>query len=666
MAERYTKLFSLEDNLYCEGAPLIIRGGRLLRDGYTGKLLAQLKFQNISCKTITTAELRLTTVDSAGRLAEDPVVHRYLDLNVPRDSDFGQKSAVVIPGADIQYFTAVVTEVIFDDGSSWTLDNRPWKALKEHKLLADEFQDEELATQYRIRYGTDCKFAPVEDAELWFCTCGAVNHLDERSCHNCRRVYSALKDVNISSLKSECAERLENEKEQQAQDDIDAKEKRKNLRSLVLALIPVFIVIALVCVFVPREIKNHERYENAQALVDSGQYDKAAEAFDSLGNYKDSSTQSESNIPYERNLELMRYAETANPVGLKLIDVNQSSLSEDDDISIIMYQAAADRFKELGDYKDSAELSEKCLKAIEDIKTAKLQAKYDDAAALLADKQFCLARDAFVELGSFKDSASMAKEAIYQKAMQLFGFMSQQNIRNVWVKLSTETDVPGIISFSKDFALSNGEGYITEFKAACGKDKVDFVLEDQPSEGLVPFQDALTELFKSLGDYKESSDYIPQITRLCDYTREFYELVEKGDVYGAYDWLSAYEYEFEDRDYWLNLLEMYKPYCGYWVLNTGDRSLIPYIAGDSNNGTNVCTGFTTSVIIGDGTATLKLDTDDGKYTLNFTTELGNAKGFSSSIPPFNYFVNISVLNKLAIMKYNSAGNILSSCDYSPS
>ena len=50
MSERYSKLFSLPENLYAEGAPVIVSAGNLLKDNQTGKVLAQLKIKNITEK----------------------------------------------------------------------------------------------------------------------------------------------------------------------------------------------------------------------------------------------------------------------------------------------------------------------------------------------------------------------------------------------------------------------------------------------------------------------------------------------------------------------------------------------------------------------------------------------------------------------------------------
>lgn len=661
MSERYTKLFALEKDQFCPGSPLIICAGALLMDNYSKKLLAQLKFKNIENRTINSVKISITMLDSAGREFGEPIEYQYLDLNIKRDDEFGQKTAFVLQSPNVRSYRVAVTEILFDDSTQWIWDKSPWQALNPMLSLKEALGDEELASQYRIRYGLDCEFEPQEQQGLWFCTCGAVNHLDERSCHSCHRVYSALKDVNISSLRCECAERLKAENEQQQEAVECTKEKRKKRHSLYLALIPLTIIIALIIVFVPGEVKKARAYDSAANLLASGKYAEAESAFEALGNYRNSAAQVKKNIPYEKALNIMHCAEKADPEGLKLIDVSLSSLKKDDNISLILYQAAAERFGAIGDYRDSLKNQELCLAAIDNIHTANLQAEYDKAVSLLKGKNYLAARDAFQALGDFSDSPKMVKEAVYQKALSLYSFMENNDIRSVYAKLSTDTELPSEFSLSKDAALSRAEGFVTELKDACGGDKADISLDDKAPEGFLPYYEALTNLFTSLGEYEDSSGYIAKIQDLCDYTKDFFNFVNDGNVQGAYDWLNAYEEEFENRDRWLELLELYMPFCGSWQLSTGDTSLIPTAAGK----TEPCNFFTSSVVVGLDTVTLRINVSGNEeYTFEFTAEAGTTRFSNSDYPPYNYLAAISVLKRLAFMKFDDSGNMISSCDYS--
>ena len=661
MSERYKKLFTLEKDQFCVGSPIIIRAGALLMDNFSKKLLAQLKFKNIDNRTVSSVKVSITMLDSAGRVFGDAVEYQYLDLHVGRDEEFGQKTAFVLQSSNARSYSVAVTEILFEDSTQWIWDKSPWQSLSPMLSLKDALGDEELAAQYRIRYGLDCEFEPHEQQGLWYCTCGAINHIEERSCHSCHRVYSALKDVNVSSLRCECSDRLKLEDEQQQEEVECTKEKRKKRRSVYLALIPMVIIFAIVIAFVPGEVKKARAYQSAESLLSAGKYEEAVSAFEALGSYRDSVTQVKKNIPYEITLNIMHCAETGDPDGLKLIDVSPSSLNEDDNISLILYQAAAERFASFGDYRESVQNQELCLSAIDDIHTAELQDEYDKAAVLLEERNYLAARDAFQLLGDFSDSQQMVSEAIYQKALSLYAFIENHDIRSVYAKISTDTEVPTQFSLSKDAALERAEGFVTELKDTCGKDKVDISLDDEVPEGFLPYQEAVINLFTSLGDYKDSADYIPKIKDLCDYTKGFFTLVNYGDVQGAYDWLNAYEDEFENRERWIELLELYMPFCDSWSFATGDTTLIPTAAGMTQS----CKEFTSSVVVGLDTVTLRIHvTGDEEYTYEFITEAGETTFRNSNNPPYTYLAAISVLKRLAFMKYDDSGTMISSSDYS--
>ena len=66
MAERYSRLWSLPEGLYAQGAPLVIAAGALLRDSQTGQTLAQLKLRSISDKTISSVRVLVVGQDNIG------------------------------------------------------------------------------------------------------------------------------------------------------------------------------------------------------------------------------------------------------------------------------------------------------------------------------------------------------------------------------------------------------------------------------------------------------------------------------------------------------------------------------------------------------------------------------------------------------------------------
>lgn len=129
MSERYLKLFSLEENLYIPGSPVLIAASALLKDMQTGRILGQLKLQSISNQEIKAATVELLPLDTTGNPLGDAVSHQYLDLTISRDDYWGSNEAILFPDASTRAYIVKVKEVIFLDNSIWSAPSVDWKAL---------------------------------------------------------------------------------------------------------------------------------------------------------------------------------------------------------------------------------------------------------------------------------------------------------------------------------------------------------------------------------------------------------------------------------------------------------------------------------------------------------------------------------------------------------
>lgn len=200
MSERYSRLFTLPENLYTVGSPVIIAAGTLLKDNQTGNIVAQLKLQSISTKAIKAVKVKLDLFDTAGNSLGDSVVHDYLDLNVSRDKEFAQKNPIPISNSKARSYKASVIEVVFGDRSVWTGDSENWEPLSKPSCLA--FDDYELQKQYELKFGINSTYEPKIVKDLWYCTCGALNR-DGEICHICHNTLLALQTVDMSALEEE-------------------------------------------------------------------------------------------------------------------------------------------------------------------------------------------------------------------------------------------------------------------------------------------------------------------------------------------------------------------------------------------------------------------------------------------------------------------------------
>lgn len=657
MAERFKRLFTAESHQFTAGAPLLIMAGALLQDIYGGNLLAQIKYRSISQKAISAVTVSITMLDAAGKSLGEPVQYKYQNLNIFRDGEFGRNTAIVLPDPAAHAFSVAVTEVVFGDSSVWSCAGE-WTPIKDLKTLEEDYGDAELANQYRVRYGSDCKYAPLNIGEIWFCNCGAVNNADEAKCHLCRRSLKAQQSINLASLRTECAERVKLEQEQAAIEAAEAKAKKKKRIVTALILLPIIALIIAAALTVPKALELTRSYQSAVGLMNAHDFEGAKEAFIALGDYRDSAQQAEKNVPYMEAVYIMESAAEQDVSALSAAGINRSA-AEETPVLLLLYNAAIERFTALDGYKDSAQRIEMCKSAIADYIQAQSQEFYDSAVALLDGGSYLRARDAFHELGDFSDSAELEKEAIYRKALALYDFIGKYDIRSISAIISTDADSPSLFYISKDAALKLGSELIADLNAACGQDAADVRLDEEPPANALSLSDALTELFKGLGTYKDAAEYPDKIAYAIDYTREFFELCREGRLYAAYDWLTAYEEEFPERERWMELLDKYKPYCDCWVLNSGDATALPMTVGK----TEACTSFDSAVLLDGDSIILRLS---GTGTESFTVDLPvgeNGTSFIFNDGTYTYYATISVVDHIAYLKYDASGNIRSCCEY---
>lgn len=273
MSERYLKLFSLEENLYIPGSPVLIAAGALLKDTQTGRILGQLKLQSISDQSIKAATVALVPLDTVGNPLGEPVSYQYLDLKVTRDAYWGNQDPIRFSDPSTRAYTASVKEVIFSDNSIWTAPNSAWKALPAKTTLETQLDDFELATQYRMHFGLDCQYAYQTVEDLWYCPCGAVNHQGESVCHACQKDSNELAGVDWDLLRKEAAERVA--KKRAEEEALAAEKKAKQMehreriqnffqgrlfrRIAVVALILVVVIFA--------GVNYHQVQERKQAYM---------------------------------------------------------------------------------------------------------------------------------------------------------------------------------------------------------------------------------------------------------------------------------------------------------------------------------------------------------------------------------------------------------------
>ena len=329
MGETYARLYSLPERLYNMGAPVVVAAGALLKDNRNGNIIVQLKIQNICSKTIKAVTVKITSIDTVGRTLGEETEYQYLDLNVKRNEFLGQQVPIIVPNEQTRSYSVKVTEAAFDDNTVWA-GNEIWEPLEKPDPIEKKIANGELARQYRIKYGKNSKYLLKQDRDLWFCTCGAINHESELSCCSCHIDRKKLEELDVDALKKECDARLEDERKErerkQAEAAVEAKKKQKKIKMIVVG-VAAAVAVTAVGVVIKDNLNKKKLYNQGLALLEDGKYDDSIALLESLNGYKDSKEQ----IIYAEYQKAVKYEKSGE------------------------YEEALALYEELGDYEDSKE-----------------------------------------------------------------------------------------------------------------------------------------------------------------------------------------------------------------------------------------------------------------------------------------------------------------------
>lgn len=361
------KLSVHEKTLYVKGCPVIMPYGILYKINETDELVIQLKFKNIGNKIVKAIKVAIDTFDTAGNVVDENIFHQYLDLAVSTNQEYSDRKGLFLTNNTVRSFNVKVVEIVFADGVVWRGNEAPERLSKQR---LEEKLSGELVLQYGRELGTSAKYVPFEYKDVWCCTCGNYNHINNSSCLRCKRkkdkqFYFFDEDVLIEKkrLHDEEKAQLEAKRQKEKQATI---EKTKKFAKIVL---PTVFAIVVLIVLINNVIIPSSKYRSAVKLMNNEYYNKAIAIFRELDDYKDSEAQIDQ---CRTAIKEKRYN-------------NALQLMNDE-----KYDKAITIFKELNGYKDSKDQIDQC--------------NYNKALQLMKDKEYDEAIAIFTELEDYKDS----------------------------------------------------------------------------------------------------------------------------------------------------------------------------------------------------------------------------------------------------------------------
>ncbi len=192
MAERYKQLFVEKKNIYSFGSPVLVQARALLWDNKNSRLIGQVKYKSIAPKEITAVFVTIKGYNVAGEHVLD-MPFEYLDLHIRRDSEFGDQTAISLSNPSIRSFDISIDKVVYSDKDIWEKSQDRTITIDPQARLS---LDSKLLEQYQKQTSINSIYTPVDIADLWFCSCGAINQIRDEQCHYCH----CSKDLVFSSL----------------------------------------------------------------------------------------------------------------------------------------------------------------------------------------------------------------------------------------------------------------------------------------------------------------------------------------------------------------------------------------------------------------------------------------------------------------------------------
>lgn len=282
----FTKLFSLPSDLYVHGSPVVIAAGALQQENESKRVFVQLKLRNMVSKAVKGAVVALQYRDAFGEAVTDTAEYSYLDLAAAEGAFFGEKKLIGLKNSGIRSFEVAVKKVIFDDDSIWEGDPAAkWEPLPALQPLTAVL-DSELIPYYEREIGTKAVCAPTDIGDLWLCHCGTYNKKTKESCRcGAQRVavFSALNEELLQERKAAEEKAREEEARERAEQKAAQVAKLKKVLPFYLGVIALIIAAIIVL----GKVKHNKAYNEALALLDTGETRKAVEVLRELGDYKD-------------------------------------------------------------------------------------------------------------------------------------------------------------------------------------------------------------------------------------------------------------------------------------------------------------------------------------------------------------------------------------------
>ena len=181
---RFNIVFDMGKPLYAKDTKIIIERAVLTKDNETGKVFAQIKMSNLLSKTMIAVKVMLTGYDVSEEKLEEKEFS-YLDLAAKQGREFGQKTPVDFQSNTVRSFDVKITETVYSDGSKLTGTEAEYYPVPEAEQLSSKLSKAEIEQYKKSNNIPSAECVVTEFSNLWICTCGEMNAMDNDTCYSC-------------------------------------------------------------------------------------------------------------------------------------------------------------------------------------------------------------------------------------------------------------------------------------------------------------------------------------------------------------------------------------------------------------------------------------------------------------------------------------------------
>lgn len=338
-SDRY-KIKKSYDEIYGQNnIPITVKNLKIMEDYYIGKQLIKLEVQNIGQEIISNVKILIEFIDNQDIVKnsyEKELTNLKLTLNqfeeveVDINSDENNKIKITIKEICFENknkINDVVLEKMDLDCALSTFDGLEEQYKREVKKLSSKCNS--ITNRY------------VEKDNIWKCVCGNIYFKNVDECLMC----NIKKDDLIKLEDSKFLRERKNEFDQQKNEKVE-ENKRRNRKFLIVSIIVLIICLSIILIVI--NIKNSDKYEEANELMNQKKYLQAKDVFEELSGYKDSKSKlNECEIKIEE--ERKRKEDEEN---------EKIYLQAMEDLENGKFDSACNKFETILEYKDSEKMCE--------------------------------------------------------------------------------------------------------------------------------------------------------------------------------------------------------------------------------------------------------------------------------------------------------------------